>query len=404
MEGYSQTPPEGLWEELEPALPAPPPAVPGWVWAFAGVAAAMFAVMLIVVRPGSHTAPDAPLAEAGTVAVDTVGQTGALVAEVTDRQEPVGVAAPVPVIPAAAPRTTAKHVTDQPDLHPVAEPVAETVASEPGSIRDTSPVREEPVVIKELVVPEGQEVSAARKPAAPVETKPASVKQEIRRKPVVGASFIAGGVPGSYADSFTEYAMSGVRAASSLATPSTLVSLLSRNRETNTDVDYSVTMRVGALVNISFTERWGLETGLQLSNLKNVYKSDTGNLTSVTDKTVSYLGIPLYAVYTPVRVGKFSLYASAGPMFEYGFFCKGSTGTYIDGKWHGGRDNFKYYCSDPIWSLNANLGAQYKVSSVGTLFIQPGLSWHLRGEGNNESLYTAQPLLFSLGGGFRFLF
>jgi hypothetical protein len=180
--------------------------------------------------------------------------------------------------------------------------------------------------------------------------------------------------------------------------------MLSRNRETNTDVRYSVAMRVGALVNISFTEHWGLETGLQLSNLLNETKSVTGNLTSVTDKTLSYLGIPLFAVYTPVRAGRFSLYASAGPMFEYGFYSKGVTKSYINGGRYGGQDKFKSSCSDPIWSLNANLGAQYKVSSVGTLFIQPGLSWHMGGKGNNESLYTAKPLLFSLAGGFRFLF
>ena len=160
---------------------------------------------------------------------------------------------------------------------------------------------------------------------------------------------------------------------------------------------------MGALFNYSFSEHWGVETGLQLTNLQTRTKTTTGSVTSATDKTISYIGLPLMVVYTPLRFERLSIYTSAGPMFEYGFRSFGKQENYL-GSEKVEETKFTGKESDAVFSLGLNLGAQWMVTDFGGLFLQPGLSWHLVGDGNTETFYTEHPLSFSVSAGFRFLF
>lgn len=399
MEGYSQTPPDGLWEAVEAGLPAPRTVFP-WMWALAGVAAVALAVVLLW-RPAEPTGPAVAevTTEEVTVSADNL-------ADDTVTVEPEATENPAAVRPVAVSRTRraatealAEVVADNPaavpeeagqaGAVPSVEPASDDAAADDAAGEDDSTGEEEAKVAPSPVAPENK-----------VSVFPAE-KNVIRRKPAISGSLLAGGIPGNASTSYTSYANAAPSGSGGgrMAT----AALLSRNKLNQTETRYGVALRVGAMFSYSFTQHWGVESGLQLTNLQNQTRSVTGNVTTVTDKTISYLGIPLLIVYTPLRFDRFSLYTSAGPMFEYGFRSFGTAKSYI-GEEQVGRERIGEKESDAIFSVGLNLGAQYMVANFGGLFVQPGLSWHIAGESNAESFYTKHPLAFSVAAGFRFNF
>ena len=110
------------------------------------------------------------------------------------------------------------------------------------------------------------------------------------------------------------------------------------------------------------------------------------------------------AVYTPWSGRHLSVYLSAGPSVEYGFRSSGNIREVIGNLAPVVRNIDKYTPGDFIWSLGANVGAQWAFGNFGALFVQPGVSWHIAGENSPESYYTANPVAFNLSGGFRILF
>ena len=409
MEEYTQAPPEGLWETVEAGLPAKTAGFP-WMWALAGAAAAVLAVVLLQKPADAPTAnlraeadpveilPDAPLGQNDSDSSVILSDATVILSESegseirsltafarNDKKAPAQNVAPeiLPDAPLGQNDSDAD-ATVTPDENPVAE---DDSAVKP----DESPVAEtDPVEIL---------------PDAPIGRSDSEVNI-VRKKttrPTLTASLIAGTIPGSAADSYTSFGVAHASAPGAASIKTGPVAVLSRNRPTTNEVRHSVAMRVGAMFNLSFSEHWGVETGLQLSNLQTQTKSVTGDMTYVTDKTISYVGVPLLAVYTPFRVGNFAFYASAGPMFEYGFHSFGKEESYI-GKERLTQDKIEGRESDAILSLGLNMGAQWMFWDLGGLFFQPGLSWHIVGEGNTESFYTAHPLSFAFAAGFRFNF
>ena len=210
-------------------------------------------------------------------------------------------------------------------------------------------------------------------------------------------------MPGAATDSYVSYGQAGLRSSGNTSAKSAPVALLSRNRETTTDKRYSIAFRLGLMVNVPLSRHWGVETGVQLSQLQNQTKSVTGNMTTVTDGTLAYIGVPVLVVYTPLHLGPFSAYASAGPMFEYGFRNFGKQKSYM-GTDLVSDDSFTDKLQDLIWSAGANVGVQWLFSRHGGLFLQPGISWHFAGGNNAESYYTEHPLAFSVAAGVRWTF
>jgi len=395
MEDYTQTPPEGLWEGIEAGLPAPRTAFP-WMWALAGVAAVLLAVVLIW-RPTETDSPAVAEVTTEEVIVSPEMLTtdpAPVESEVVSSRRKAAAEAIAEVAPAVTPAETAEDSSEESQAEPAAEPAdAEITAPE------TNPVDVKPAE----KAAEDSGAVVAPSPITPGKNDPvySAEKNVIRRKPVVSGSLLAGGIPGTAATSYTSFATNAPTGRGGGRMPT--AALLSRNKPNQTETNYSVAMRVGAMFNLSFSPHWGIESGLQLTNLQAQTKSVTGNVTTLTDKTISYIGIPLLAVYTPLRLDRFSLYTSAGPMFEYGFRSFGTVDSYI-GDEQVGSEKIGDKESDAIFSVGLNIGVQWQLADFGGLFVQPGVSWHLAGEGNTESFYTKHPLAFSLAAGFRFTF
>ncbi len=387
MEGYEQTPPEGLWEAVEAGIPVRKATFP-WIWALAGVAAVVLAAVLLWNPASTPVGP--AIAEAEKLEVVEPE----LIDPAPVDSEPIAVIpGPLSVISDTdreSPSTPSYIAPTTPDAPVIPDSVAVIPVSDRES--ESSPSDVTPVAPATPVIPDSDRESES--------SIPLTTTVRTRSNPRLTASLLASGIPGSTSSTQSGY---GLQQSSIRSTRMAPAALLSRNKPSETQTRHSVALRVGAMFNLSFTEHWGLETGLQLTNLQTQTKSVSGSITAVKDKTVSYLGVPLLAVYTPLRLDRFSLYTSAGPMFEYGFRSFGKDETYMGGE-RTDQSPFSEKESDFAFSLGLNLGVQWMVSSAGAIFVQPGLSWHMAGSGNMETFYTEHPLAFGVTAGFRFGF
>ena len=365
MENYSQTPPEGLWESVEAGLPRKKAAWWPWVWGFAAAAAAVLAVVVLW------------------------------------RPQP---ASPVDIL------SSSEQLAEVPEILPLAS-LGQNDSEEQPVVAEESAVA--PAILsdsEESAADDSEEQSVvAEEPAvAPAKRLYDAERRSARSRIRTSVGLLAGGLPGAATNSYTSYGgmftfAAAAPGASNGAPKTTTVSLLSRNKPTETQVRHSLALRIGALANLSFNDWLGVETGLMLSNLQSQSSVTTGNINTLTDKTTSYVGVPLHIVITPLRIDRFALYTSAGPMFEYGFRSVSTVDNYI-GTEQVNHDIATAKEQDPIFSLGLNIGAQWMLGDVGGLFVQPGVSWYLPGEDNNASYYTEHPLSFALSAGFRFVF
>lgn len=386
MSDYTQTPPDGLWDQVESRIRRSGAPFPWW-WAFAGVAAAALALVLVVTpRPVSDKA-EPTLAVADTVSSEIA---------------PMPLQ-PVPALPeiAARPKTM---IAKTSEVSPAETPEAGDEKEAPASVAPEAVAPE--AVAPEAVAPETQDEQTSeeeRKPEVRVRIVP--YRSETGRRPLladasqpkVRMSLLTSGVPGgSVSNTVSEFGMPpGLK----MASPSRL---LSRNRSTVTQSDYSMLYRFGLMANIGLSEHWGIETGLQLSRLKKEVVSTTGSMSTSTSTDQYYLGVPLLAVYTPWSGRNLSVYLSAGPMAEYGIRLSGSIREVIGGNVDMNNID-KSVPGDWIWSAGANAGVQLQLGRLGAVFVQPGITYHIPEQEVQESYYTVHPFAFNLAFGLRLL-
>ncbi len=388
---YTQAPPEGVWDAVEGHLARGRSAAAfPWWWALAGAAAALVA-LLVVVRPSSEkqfpavgpvVAELADTALAPPAKIDTV-----VVNPLTpgDTAVPVTTAAPVNSV-------TPRH-RDLSDVA-VAQAVDQQDAEAPVT-EDTSSQMQNPIVEDDFNPSQEEPAEEEKAPEKPVHILP--LKQYPAERPLLAdasanrphISLLTSGALGAVpSNTIAEYGMSGTMRMASSSRSMSPVSVLSRNKSTVTDIKHRLVYRVG----------------MQLSRLASDVYSTSGTMTSSTHTDMHYFGVPLMAVYTPWSGRHLSVYLSAGPSVEYGFRSSGNIREVIGNLAPVVRNIDKYTPGDFIWSLGANVGAQWAFGNFGALFVQPGVSWHIAGENSPESYYTANPVAFNLSGGFRILF
>lgn len=441
MSDFGETPPEGLWEAVEAGLPGRGAAFPWW-WALCGAAAAIAALLLVLRTSGpapsgslvAETQPSVDVAadgdEAAAVDVAADGKVVAAVAGLAGAKEASGsesasragasdgsasASAAVLEVPGGIGEALAVKSGDVGTLvaeaHTglAAEQAAGDGAAAAGAGSGAVSGDEAASVAGQGSAETAQDGAGKRHSATDAGTGFVSggvpdIRIPKTFRPGLSASLVAGAFTGAPShNSFTEYG--GISSISSVPGIGRAVpfATLSRNKETETNVYYNMDLRVGLMIDISLTPAWGLESGVQLSRLGKTVSSSAGELSTSTESSVSYIGVPLLAVYTPLRVRSFSLYASAGPTYEYAYSETWKTSSSIGGV-SVASDSGTDKIGASAWSLGINAGAQFRIGGVGALFLQPGLSWHFRSADAPESYYTVHPLAFTLSAGLRFEF
>lgn len=400
LDGYTEAAPEGLWDAVQAGLqPRRRRVFP--LWWIAGPLAAAAAVVLAVVLWPETRVPEAILP------IDQEPQ--ARLAQAIPEQEPAAALAEETELPVSIPA-----------VKPIAKPAPADTPVVASSHDDTAD-NDAPVVADNIDVLAGSDTPVMAgndrpshtdnvTPDAPATTVP-PLQEQIKKtfRGNVQLALLSGGslspVVTLEKNGFGLPAQPGIVTRTTdagLPGDGVNIFMVNRNKTSTLEAQHSQLTRFQFSVHYRFLPRWGTETGLVFSRLQSRYESSSGQSQSITKRQVNYLGIPLYLHYNVLQWNRLSLYLQAGPMYEITTDTPSTTYTYIAGTEKSSRrDNT--YIRDDIWSLNANAGLQLRLFRHGAVFVQPGFSWHLAGENNLETYYTAHPAAFSLSLGYRVL-
>lgn len=160
-------------------------------------------------------------------------------------------------------------------------------------------------------------------------------------------------------------------------------------------------LRVGAAVRYALNNRWSIDAGLTYARHRSDITRKMGNVASETQQTLHYLGVPLNVNYRIAGNRRFNVYAAAGVMGEK--LLKGKRKTvaqYEDMPDDVQTESVKE--SRAQLSVNAAIGAEYKIDDRLSVFAEPGIS-HYFGNGSElSSIYKERPTNFNLNVGLRF--
>ena len=386
MEGYEEAEPKGLWDAVQAGLAPRKRRVAVW-WYVAGIGLAAAAAVLLAVLLWKPSPAVSPVPE------------DRLVEEV-----PVGpeISVPEDVIPADDPPVP---VSRRPYVSPAVEArkeVPEFASEETPEVAPVEASAETPAEAPAPETPREPKKAPSAPDPIPQEWIPAEVPaSKARRSGRLQLSVRTGGLLAQAATSsyqgvgLTPYPVTK----SSDLTPE----LVNRNRESNTDVQHRMRLRVSAQIAYAFAPRWSAGTGLTYSSLQSTYTTSAGNSISEEKTDYSYLGIPLFVQLKVVEYKRLSLYATAGGMFEI------PLGAVMHSKIYSGsnvlsenvRNTDVRGVNNTVWSLNAGVGLQFELFKHGALFLQPELSWHIPGQSTLENFYTVRPLAFDVNFGLR---
>ena len=180
-------------------------------------------------------------------------------------------------------------------------------------------------------------------------------------------------------------------------------SMLSRNKASTTDANHYQSAKLALTLKLNLDYRWGIETGVVSSTLRSEFNTTAGSSRTVSERSIVYLGIPLFVNYNVFEWKRLSMYLNAGPMYEFTTRTSLQTRSYVGSSLTDSNFDYTLY-KDSKWSLNASAGLQLRIFDHGALFVQPGVSYHFKDDSALETFYTEHPASYNVTFGYRILF
>ena len=419
LEGYTEAEPEGLWDAVQAGIEPRKRRVAAAWWYSGGVllaAAAIVAVVLLwPVRPASDVSlvPGDVVADLPETVVEEAPEDGEVPALAIEGQDRV---------PSAAIASRGCNGRGPSEMGGVSQRQAEEGTAVLPAKDSTSTDGNMQNTAETYIEDEKPAGNVQNEPDMSIEPEthvvPLERKQPIiRRKPTtrVQAGFTATGYfsqiasnsttgvgvpanPGSRLSFMPMTKASGTPGVNYSAGPS----MLSRNKASTTDASHSQSAKLAVTLKVNLDYRWGIETGIVSSTLKSEFNTTVGSSSTFTDRTITYLGIPLFATYNVFEWHRLSMYLSAGPMYEFTTRTNLESRSYVGGSLtESNFDNTLY--EDSKWSVNASAGLQLRVSDHSALFVQPGVSYHFKDDSALETFYTEHPASYNITFGYRAL-
>ncbi len=416
LEGYTEAEPEGLWDAVQAGAEPKKRRVAAAWWYSGGALLAAAAVVSVVLLWPVKPATDVSLVP-GDVVAEAQADGEVLPSSACLSETPPSKAGPLPLQPreAMAPEgstSPSSTATTHPDLQidsALAETTIDVQAEEETTVlpaKDSTSTAGNVQIEPEInIEPETHVVPLERR------------QPRVRRKPttVVQAGFTATGYfsqiasnsttgvgvpanPGSRLSFMPMTKASGTPGVNYSAGPS----MLSRNKASTTDASHSQSAKLAVTLKVNLDYRWGIETGIVSSTLKSEFNTMVGSSRTFTDRTITYLGIPLFATYNVFEWHRLSMYLSAGPMYEFTTRTNLESRSYVGGSLTESNFDDTLY-EDSKWSVNASAGLQLRVSDHSALFVQPGVSYHFKDDSALETFYTEHPASYNITFGYRAL-
>lgn len=170
-----------------------------------------------------------------------------------------------------------------------------------------------------------------------------------------------------------------------------------------TDIRHRLPVRAGISFAYNINEKISLESGLSYTSLVSDIKEGSKNHYYMGEQKLHYIGIPLNLKYRVLSWNKLDFYTSAGVLAEKCVSAKLHKEFILDQQNKGSQS--ENISDKPMqWSVNASLGAQYRVINPLSIFIEPGISYYFDDGTSIETIYKDKPLNFNLNLGIRVTF
>ena len=167
------------------------------------------------------------------------------------------------------------------------------------------------------------------------------------------------------------------------------------------DVTHYAPLSFGINIRKNINKHWAIESGLTYTYLLSKFRESESIHSEATLK-MHYIGVPLNLVsYIMSNNSGWNLYVSAGGMIEKGLHLDFTHNSYFNG--YSIEIKLKENIPDWQYSLNASLGADYKIYKDISVYIEPRITYYLNSN-QPESIRTKNPFIVGFNTGLRLEF
>jgi len=150
-------------------------------------------------------------------------------------------------------------------------------------------------------------------------------------------------------------------------------------------------LQVGLSLRYAIDGRWSVESGVVYSHVASDFTRKLPHAQMDDHQVLQYVGVPLNIMYRLWSHGSLSVYGSAGGEADVNIKATLET----EGlKRDIGKDRVQ-------WSANAAIGAQYQLMPHVSIYLQPGLQYYIDNGSHLKNIFKDQPLGINVQFGLR---
>lgn len=167
------------------------------------------------------------------------------------------------------------------------------------------------------------------------------------------------------------------------------------------NVKHKMPVSVGVSVRVELNRLWAIESGIFYTMLSSELQSGKETVYYEQEQRLHYIGIPLKFSRTIWKNRHFDVYASVGGAVEKCASGELKT-TYVMGQeQHIKKKSDDIRISELQWSVDAAVGAQYKLTKELGIFAEPGIAYYFDDGSNVQTIRKEHPTNFRLQFGLR---
>lgn len=173
------------------------------------------------------------------------------------------------------------------------------------------------------------------------------------------------------------------------------------DQKASTDVNHHTPVTYGLAVQYPLSQKWSLSSGVSYTLLRSDLKAGTDTSYWESRQDLHYIGVPLFVNYEISDNSKVRTYAYGGGEVKKVVAANSRT-KYVVKNEPETSTNEKLSEKPVQVSLNAGMGVEYRLHKNISLYVEPGVEYHLDDNSSIQSLYKDKPLNVSLRTGLRF--
>lgn len=178
---------------------------------------------------------------------------------------------------------------------------------------------------------------------------------------------------------------------------------LNRGAETERKVSHHAPIRTQLLFSYRLNDRWSIESGLSYAYTSTEIQEGSASHFIDEEQKLHYIGIPLGATYRFFSWRRLDLYLSSNVLAEQCVYGQSRKKFIVGNKVQEDEDTSAIHSRPMQWSVGAELGLQYNLNSLLSVYAEPGCSYYFDDHSSLETVFKEKKLDFTLNLGLRFM-